>query len=334
MVMCGALSVKNGFSLPENYDKNEEWNEKNASRDDFLLQNRALFILEDGASVAKIWGVKGCTIIAIIYDLGVTTGETNLLVYEIVVCLGILMSFHVVIPYSVPQYVISGLIKFVSAEVSEGKLCELVAYVTCDVIKSLSWDIQRGSIINRGSNISKGTKCDVRDGNDVKNLVKYAQDNLKNVDIWALTIPHKLERTNGSLYAATQVDPVFILSPLFDEARMKNGYDQAKFRQLYEIIYLHDYPGYHHLAQISEKSMQVVCDCKGLSASIFDMASTAVVEHNRRTHFDPKNLSVFWLKFFYDEDMDGTRSAIFGGFYDLEQDWYKELVKYYDREDN
>ncbi|GKC37798.1 NRT1/ PTR family 8.2-like protein [Tanacetum coccineum] len=119
-----------------------------------------------------------------------------------------------------------------------------------------------------------------------------------------------LSSANGSLYAATQVDPVFILSPLFDEARMKNGYDQAKFRQLYEIIYLHDYPGYHHLAQISEKSMQVVCDCKGLSASIFDMASTAVVEHNRRTHFDPKNLSVFWLKFFYDEDMDGTRSAM------------------------
>ncbi|KAK1425412.1 hypothetical protein QVD17_20764 [Tagetes erecta] len=29
-----------------------------------------------------------------------------------------------------------------------------------------------------------GTKCDVRDGNDVKNLVKYAQDNLRYVDIW------------------------------------------------------------------------------------------------------------------------------------------------------
>ncbi|KAI3744123.1 hypothetical protein L1987_57199 [Smallanthus sonchifolius] len=29
-----------------------------------------------------------------------------------------------------------------------------------------------------------GTKCDVRDGNDVKNLVKYAQDNIKYVDIW------------------------------------------------------------------------------------------------------------------------------------------------------
>ncbi|KVH97556.1 Glucose/ribitol dehydrogenase, partial [Cynara cardunculus var. scolymus] len=30
----------------------------------------------------------------------------------------------------------------------------------------------------------QGTKCDVRDGNDVKNLVQYAQDNLQYVDIW------------------------------------------------------------------------------------------------------------------------------------------------------
>nr|XP_043624589.1 chlorophyll(ide) b reductase NOL, chloroplastic isoform X3 [Erigeron canadensis] len=29
-----------------------------------------------------------------------------------------------------------------------------------------------------------GTKCDVRDGNDVKNLVQFAQDNLQYVDIW------------------------------------------------------------------------------------------------------------------------------------------------------
>ncbi|GJT58626.1 hypothetical protein Tco_1002159 [Tanacetum coccineum] len=46
----------------------EEWD---ASNPEF----HALFILEDGASVARIWGVKGCTIIAIIYDLGVTEGE-------------------------------------------------------------------------------------------------------------------------------------------------------------------------------------------------------------------------------------------------------------------
>ncbi|GJX28357.1 putative reverse transcriptase domain-containing protein [Tanacetum coccineum] len=58
-------------------DKNEEWDEKNASRDYFLLQIHALFILEDDASVAKILGVKGCTVIAIIYDLGVTAREVR-----------------------------------------------------------------------------------------------------------------------------------------------------------------------------------------------------------------------------------------------------------------
>ncbi|GKB28300.1 ribonuclease H2 subunit B, partial [Tanacetum coccineum] len=71
-----------------------------------------------------------------------------------------------------------------------------------------------------------------------------------------------ISEADGSLYAATQVDPVFILLPLFDQARMKNGDDQGKFRQLDEIIYLHDYPGYHHLAKIAENSMEVVCDCK------------------------------------------------------------------------
>ncbi|GJY32440.1 putative reverse transcriptase domain-containing protein [Tanacetum coccineum] len=63
-----ALSSTKTWNVMKN--KNEEW-------DAFLLQNRALFILEDGASVAKIWGVKGCIIIAIIYDLGVTAGEVR-----------------------------------------------------------------------------------------------------------------------------------------------------------------------------------------------------------------------------------------------------------------
>lgn len=65
----------------------------------------------------------------------------------------------------------------------------------------------------------------------------------------------------------------------------------------------------------------------GLFVSIFAMASAAMVEHKRRTHSDPKILSVFWLfpqfflmgtaevftyvgqlEFFYDEATDGTRS--------------------------
>ncbi|GJR40288.1 ribonuclease H2 subunit B isoform X2 [Tanacetum coccineum] len=73
----------------------------------------------------------------------------------------------------------------------------------------------------------------------------------------------RLSSADGSLYTATQVDIAFILLPLFDEARMKNIDDQGKFRQLEsEIIYLHGYHGYHHLALIAENFMQVVCDCK------------------------------------------------------------------------
>lgn len=38
------------------------------------------------------------------------------------VCIGILLSFHIIIPYTVVQYVSSGLIMFVSAEVLEGEI--------------------------------------------------------------------------------------------------------------------------------------------------------------------------------------------------------------------
>ncbi|KAL2543973.1 SPX domain-containing membrane protein [Forsythia ovata] len=52
-----------------------------------------------------------------------------LLVSEIVVLLGILFSFHIIIPYSVPQYVCSGLVMFVSAEVLEGVNLSLLSRV-------------------------------------------------------------------------------------------------------------------------------------------------------------------------------------------------------------
>ncbi|WMV40130.1 hypothetical protein MTR67_033515, partial [Solanum verrucosum] len=52
-----------------------------------------------------------------------------LLASEIMVCVGILMSFNVIIPYSVPQYVCSGLLLFVSAEVLEGVNLSLLSRV-------------------------------------------------------------------------------------------------------------------------------------------------------------------------------------------------------------
>ncbi|KAJ0647474.1 putative ribonuclease H2 subunit B, wHTH domain-containing protein [Helianthus annuus] len=74
---------------------------------------------------------------------------------------------------------------------------------------------------------------------------------------------------DGGLYAATPVDPVFILLPMFDQARMKNGNDPGKFRQLDEIIYIHDYPGYRCLSTIAESSMQIVCDFKEIGSTKF-----------------------------------------------------------------
>ncbi|XVE64912.1 hypothetical protein DITRI_Ditri07aG0140100 [Diplodiscus trichospermus] len=52
-----------------------------------------------------------------------------LLASEIMVFIGILLSFHIFIPYTVPQYVCSGLIMFVSAEVLEGVNLSLLSRV-------------------------------------------------------------------------------------------------------------------------------------------------------------------------------------------------------------
>ncbi|XP_056174194.1 SPX domain-containing membrane protein At4g22990-like [Syzygium oleosum] len=52
-----------------------------------------------------------------------------LLTSEIIVCIGILLSFHIFIPYSVPQYVCSALVTFVSAEVLESVNLSLLSRV-------------------------------------------------------------------------------------------------------------------------------------------------------------------------------------------------------------
>lgn len=74
---------------------------------------------------------------------------------------------------------------------------------------------------------------------------------------------------DGSLYTATPVDPVFILLPIFEEARMKKRDDLGKFRQLDEIIFINDYPGYQHLMSIAENCMGVVCEIKEIGSSKF-----------------------------------------------------------------
>ncbi|XP_068645168.1 uncharacterized protein [Aristolochia californica] len=74
---------------------------------------------------------------------------------------------------------------------------------------------------------------------------------------------------DGSLYAATPVDPVFVLLPIFEEARMRKGNDQGKFRQLEEIMFVDGYPGYQHLVSNAADCMRVVCEVKDIGSSKF-----------------------------------------------------------------
>ncbi|BFG30037.1 hypothetical protein CerSpe_163120 [Prunus speciosa] len=67
---------------------------------------------------------------------------------------------------------------------------------------------------------------------------------------------------DDGLYTATPVDPVFILLPIFEEARMKKGDDLGKFRLVDEIIFVEGYPGYQKLLSIAENCMQAVCEIK------------------------------------------------------------------------
>ncbi|CAK9328482.1 unnamed protein product [Citrullus colocynthis] len=59
-----------------------------------------------------------------------------LLASEIMVCIGIILSFHTLIPYSVPQYVCSALITFVSAEILEGVNLSLLSRVMSSRLSS------------------------------------------------------------------------------------------------------------------------------------------------------------------------------------------------------
>ncbi|OMO89331.1 Ribonuclease H2, subunit B [Corchorus capsularis] len=74
---------------------------------------------------------------------------------------------------------------------------------------------------------------------------------------------------DGSLYTATPIDPVFIMLPIFEEARMKKMDDPGKFRQLDEILFISDYPGYQHLFSMAENCMQIVCEIKEIGSMKF-----------------------------------------------------------------
>ncbi|CAH8378752.1 unnamed protein product [Eruca vesicaria subsp. sativa] len=71
---------------------------------------------------------------------------------------------------------------------------------------------------------------------------------------------------DGSIYMATPVDHVFILLPIFDEARMKITHS---FRQLDEILFVEGCPEYQHLLSLAEKCMEIVCQTQEVGSMKF-----------------------------------------------------------------
>lgn len=57
--------------------------------------------------------------------------------------------------------------------------------------------------------------------------------------------------------------------PLFEDARMKKGDDPGKFRQLDEILFVNDYPGYQQLFSIAKDCMEIVCESKEIGSTKF-----------------------------------------------------------------
>ncbi|CAL9232532.1 unnamed protein product [Arabidopsis halleri] len=112
----------------------------------FMLKYAMEILLSESSVVTTYyfgWSMSSVSIF--LFCLGLTVLPVNLVVgsyisnmfedrqillaSEIMVCIGILLSFHVVIPYTVPQYVFSGFVMFVSAEVLEGVNLSLLSRV-------------------------------------------------------------------------------------------------------------------------------------------------------------------------------------------------------------
>ncbi|GLT43922.1 hypothetical protein SLA2020_178460 [Shorea laevis] len=112
----------------------------------FMLKYAMEILLAESSVVTEYYFIWSTTSVAVFLAcLGLTVLPVNivvgnyisnmfeerqvLLASEIMVCIGILLSFHVINPYSVPQYVGSALITFVSAEVLEGVNLSLLSRV-------------------------------------------------------------------------------------------------------------------------------------------------------------------------------------------------------------
>ncbi|KAF3442247.1 hypothetical protein FNV43_RR16163 [Rhamnella rubrinervis] len=92
------------------------------------------YFIWSNSSVAIFLACLGLTVVPVNIIVGnyisnIFEERQVLLASEIMVCIGIVLSFHILTPYTVPQYVGSALITFVSAEVLEGVNLSLLSRV-------------------------------------------------------------------------------------------------------------------------------------------------------------------------------------------------------------
>lgn len=121
----------------------------------FMLKYAMEIVLAESSLITEYYFIWSTTKVALFLAcLGLTVLPVNivigsyisnifeerqvLLTSEIMVCIGLLLSFHILIPYSVIQYVGSALITFVSAEVLEGVNLSLLS-------KMMSSRLSRGT---------------------------------------------------------------------------------------------------------------------------------------------------------------------------------------------
>ncbi|KAJ0112222.1 hypothetical protein Patl1_00341 [Pistacia atlantica] len=112
----------------------------------FMLKYAMEILLAESSVITEYYFIWSTSSVAIfLASLGLTVLPVNIIVgnyisnmfeerqvllaSEIMVCIGILLSFQVLVPYSVPQYVGSALITFVAAEVLEGVNLSLLSRV-------------------------------------------------------------------------------------------------------------------------------------------------------------------------------------------------------------
>ncbi|BBN05254.1 ribonuclease H2 subunit B [Marchantia polymorpha subsp. ruderalis] len=72
---------------------------------------------------------------------------------------------------------------------------------------------------------------------------------------------------DGSCYFTTPLDPLFMVLPILDSARMKKGDDLGKFRALEEMMCVDGYTGYMSLVPLLDKCLHIICEIREVGDS-------------------------------------------------------------------